>query len=254
LLLDATDALQICYTYGMILAMGYAPSVTISCCGLRGRSVDISKISYTVLALLIGAACVGLGLTGGFTYSSSTINIAELWARIVLILFGAIVVGSSLIFEFYRRAHEQDDTQPKPASGTRPLPGKGEAPLRIPDNNDLNKASSEVSTLYSPRVNTNELAKRLETGELVLHVREYPSFNHDVALVKGRYRIRLFFEFDDDVPGVANTPHRAQFSRENIAAVHYLLHETFVEGRIITSTSRKKGFESRSTLSSRSLR
>src|SRR5262249_56976041 len=129
-----------------------------------------------------------------------------------------------------------------PASGTRPLPGKGEATLRIPDTNDLNKASSEVSTLYSPRVNTNELAKRLETGKLLLNVREYPSFNHDVALVKGRYRIRLFFEFDDDVPGVANTPHRAQFSRENIAAVHYLLHETFNQ-RIITSTSRKKGFE-----------
>jgi hypothetical protein len=93
--------------------------------------MDISKISYTVLALLIGAASVGLGLTGGFTYSSSTINIAELWARIVLILFGAIVVGSSLIFEFYRRAHEQDYTQPKPATDTRPLPGKGEAPPSI---------------------------------------------------------------------------------------------------------------------------
>lgn len=107
---------------------------------------------------------------------------------------------------------------------------------------DLNKASSEVSTLYSPRINKNALAKAFETGKLALEVREYPSFNHDVALVEGRYRIRLFFEFDDDVPGVANTPHRAQFSRENIEAVHYLLHETFKE-RIITSTSRKKGFE-----------
>jgi hypothetical protein len=126
--------------------------------------------------------------------------------------------------------------------------------IDIPDKvfNDLVVENKRVSVegLESPltgNINPNDLIKKYDTGTLFENIREYPSFNHNaVPLVQRRregwYSARLFLEFADDVPNIRNSPHRAQFRADQIAAVHYLLHESFPT-RVISTTNKENGFE-----------
>ena len=112
------------------------------------------------------------------------------------------------------------------------------------------KTVSVEKTESSIDINAEDLIKKYDAGTLVETVREYPSFNHHVVPLiertgnrEGWYSVRLFLEFADHVRGVARTPHRRQFGAEHIAAVHYLLHESFSPNRVITVTTRENGFE-----------
>jgi hypothetical protein len=101
-----------------------------------------------------------------------------------------------------------------------------------------------VEASYSHGINKEELIANFASGKLTLTIREYPPLTHRVGprIADGSYPVRVFLEFFDNVHGVTSTPHRAKFVRKQIAAVHYLLHESFGE-RLITSTSQMKGFE-----------
>lgn len=159
-------------------------------------------------------------------------------AGVILLTKTNLLAFLNILYKGYSDKIEQSKSLPTPW---------GE--IRVPDEvyDDLfvkkKRVSVETSEFaYSHKLDKKELVRKLESGTLVMNIREYPSLNHEAALLKNRYSVRLFFEFHDDVPGVMKTPHRAQFVRENIAAVHYLLHESFRE-RVATSTSRDKGFE-----------
>jgi prokaryotic YEATS domain len=104
--------------------------------------------------------------------------------------------------------------------------------------------SVETAENFLHGIDKEELIANFASGKLTLTIREYPPLTHLVSarIANGEYPVRVFLEFYDDVRGVASTPHRAKFSRKQIAAVHYLLHESFGK-RLITSTSQRKEFE-----------
>jgi hypothetical protein len=167
------------------------------------------------------------------------------WPTIAVVA-GAILLTKTNLLSFlnilykgYSEKIEQSKSLPTPW---------GE--IKIPDDvyADLvvKRKTISVETLedtYSQSVDKNSLVQQYDSGKLILNVREYPSFIHEAALLKkDTYSVRLFLEFYDNAPSVANTPHRNKFSKDSVAAVHYLLHESFRQ-RVITSTSREKGFE-----------
>jgi hypothetical protein len=108
-----------------------------------------------------------------------------------------------------------------------------------------NKFSVETEEAsYSHAIDKKKWVTDFDAGKLTLTIREYPSLTHQVGPrdAKGARPVRVFLEFYDDAPNVASSAHRAEFAEGNIAAVHYVLHESFGK-RLLTSTSRKKGFE-----------
>jgi hypothetical protein len=166
------------------------------------------------------------------------------WPAIAVIA-GVILLAKTNLLAFLNALYDGYSEKIRD-SEKLPTPwGPIEAPKKVVDDLIAKDKMVSVETsdyAHSGRLNKSELLEKFVEGELLLRVREYPSFNHEAGLIKGRYSVRLFFEFADEVKGVRQTPHRAAFSRDNIAAVHYLLHETFKQ-RLLTSASRDNGFE-----------
>jgi hypothetical protein len=160
------------------------------------------------------------------------------WPAIAVVV-GVIILGRTRFLEFLNSLFQKIGSAEK-----IPTPwGFIEPPKKvIEDLINKDRMVSVERSDYSTKLDKKELLQKFVEGNLVLPVREYPSFNHEAGFIKRRYSVRLFFEFADDVEGVIETPHRAAFSREKIAAVHYLLHETFKQ-RVLTSASRENGFE-----------
>ncbi len=168
---------------------------------------------------------------------------------IVVLIAGAILLKKTALIAFLNALYDRITE----AKSLR-LPG-GIVASDIPDSvyRDLvlkKKNVSVESPASSTNIDTDELLKSYDAGTLVENVREYPSFNHEaVPLIEssgrreGWYTVRLFLEFADDVSGVKNTPHRKQFGEQQVAAVHYLLHESFAPDRVISATTRENGFE-----------
>ena len=80
--------------------------------------MDISKASFTVVALILGAALLVVGIIGEFSVASATIMVTEDWSRIALIAIGSLIVGASLYIELGRRTKSDKQGVPGDVSKT----------------------------------------------------------------------------------------------------------------------------------------
>jgi hypothetical protein len=174
------------------------------------------------------------------------------WPMIAIVA-GAILLKKTELITFLNAMYKGYSDKVAKAKSL-PLPwGRIEIPDEVYRDLVVEKKTVSVEKhegSYAAHIDVKELVDKYDAGTLLENIREYPSFNHNaVPLIEptvgreGWYSVRLFLEFADDVPGVRDNPHRKQFKADQITVVHYLLHESFSDRRVISATIQEKGFE-----------